>query len=668
MDIEDIITDKNSNIIEFIKELASTDYKSREEYDKKFILLRKKYKMNPKKTLIQKYIQNIDYKTKSFIEYSLRKIGKSSSGVSVITLLTSPFPTYTNYNNEKITQNFTCKSDCAYCPNEPEIKLKLEVIEKNIINNHIIYKVKTNINLKLIRIINYIEYNDKKYNVKNTYEFSDNTFKININNLELNIGDIIIGVKIGQPRSYISSEPAVLRANKDNFDANTQMVDRANVLNMMGHPIDKIEVIILGGTWDNYPYEYRIQFIRDIYYAMNTYPNINLREKLSLDKEIKLNEKANCRIIGLTTETRPDHISKNIIKGYRKMNITRVQLGVQHIDDDVLECIQRGCYTNDTIMANYILNQNGYKFDHHYMPDLPGSSIEKDLKMYEKLFSHKLIKISDNYFKYILDYPELQADQLKIYPCQTVPYTKIKEWYDNGTYKPYSENKEDLINVIIYIKSHVFPWIRLNRIIRDIPTNWIKGGNKDVNLRQHLLKEMKHRGLECNCIRCREVGNKVQDINEAKLFIREYNGVNAIQYFISYESVDNKLLYGFLRLRINLTNDHIFHKELYNHALIRELHVYGKLSKHNENKSNVQHQGIGKKLLKEAEYIVHKHNINNISIIAGPGVREYYEKNGYILNEKTQFMTKSLKNIYIENIVIFTIIILIISIIIDIYY
>ena len=151
---------------------------------------------------------------------------------------------------------------------------------------------------------------------------------------------------------------------------------------------------------------------------------------------------------------------------------------------------------------------------------------------------------------------------------------------------------------------------------------------------------MKNEGLQCNCIRCREISIKEININEAKLFIREYNAVNATEYFISFETPDNKTIYGFIRLRINHTNDNIYHKDLMDNAFIRELHVYGSLSKHNEKGKNIQHKGFGKKLLKEAEKIVQKNNINKISIISGVGVREYYEKNGYILNENTQYMTK----------------------------
>lgn len=595
MDIEDIVKNNinNKNKIKFVEELSNFNYNSRQEYDKKYTELRKKYKIIIKKTEIRKLIENIKDKNKitsSFLEYSIKKRGKSCSGVSVITILTDPFPEYVK-EGKLIKQSFSCGKNCSYCPNEPEMRLNLTVIDKLDSNK---YLLESDINLKLIRVINHIIFNKKEYNVKDTYNFKDNTFTCVVN-IDLNINDKLIGVKIAQPRSYISSEPAVLRANRNNFNVKDQIHDRCDSLTSMGHPVDKLEILILGGTWDHYPIDYREQFIRNIYHSVNIY-NGPYHTPFDLKSEIKLNETAPFRIIGITTETRPDCITVREIKNLRKMNITRVQLGVQHLDNDVLKFINRGCYLKDTINSNYILKQNGYKIDNHYMPDLPGSSFIKDLHMFKKLFSHAKIQKSKNYIKYILEYPELQADQLKIYPCSTVPFTEIKEWYDSGRYKPYSEDREKLIDLIMYIKTNIFPWIRLNRIIRDIPSNWIDGGNKDVSLRQHVLKEMDKLQLECKCIRCREVGNKSFNIHEAELITREYNGYNGTEYFISYESKDQKICIGFIRLRINHTNEKLFHKDLYDCAFIRELHVYGKLSKHYEKGKNIQHKGIGKKL------------------------------------------------------------------------
>ena len=679
MDIENLVNNLVKNhadekkIIEFTRELACENYSDRKAYDKHFTQLRKKYKICPKKMLIRNAIKYIDKDkvTSDFMKFSLRKIGKSSSGVAVITVLTSPFPKYTNVNGEIVEQSFSCGKNCAYCPNEPEMKLDLTVVSIQGINKEFV-RVYCEMDLNYIRIINYILYHDVKIIVEDSIHFTDHEFTIKISNNTFEIGETFIGVKIAQPRSYISSEPAVLRANRNQFDCKEQIVDRANVLNAMGHPIDKIEIIILGGTWDHYPLDYRIQFIRDMYYTVNTY-NGPYHEPQSLEKEIEYNQRASSRIIGVTTETRPDCITIREIKNLRKMNITRVQIGVQHFDDDVLKYIKRDCYLKDTVKATYLLKQNGYKIDMHLMPDLPGSTFEKDMNMFKKLFSHKVQKVSEHYYKYTLDYPDIQPDQLKIYPCSTVPFTEIKEWYDNGTYKPYSENKDKLIEVVLYIKLNVFPWIRLNRIIRDIPMNWIEGGNKDVNLRQHLLNHMKKNNMKCNCIRCREVNSQITNIDEAVEVTREYNGNNGKEYFISYESPDYSIIYGFIRLRINNSNDDLFHKNLNDSAFIRELHVYGSLCKHNEKGSNVQHQGFGTKLLKSAEDIVKLNNIEKINIIAGVGVRQYYEKFGYNLNSKTNYMEKELDYLYTNNKYIeFTIIIIInlimISLVFDYYY
>ena len=639
-DIEDIIQSKiNTNILEFTKELAGKHYSSRKEYDKEFVSLRKKYKMCPKKTDIRACIKDIDPKdiTEEFLKYSIRKLGKSSSGVTVITLLTSPFPQYTK-DNQIVEQSFSCGKNCAYCPNEPEVKIHLTIICIEIDKLHVVSKE----NLNHIRVINHILYKGVKYDVDDSINFTDHHFTLIIKDHPFHINDDIIGVKIAQPRSYISSEPAVLRANRNNFDVYKQINDRVNTLINMGHPLDKLEIIILGGTWDHYPLEYRNEFIRDIYYSVNILGFVkNLkRNKYSLNDEISINSISQYRIIGITTETRPDCITKRSLINLRKMNVTRVQLGVQHIEDDVLRYIKRDCYLKDTITSNYRLKQNGYKVDMHLMPDLPGSSYLKDIHMFQKIFSHKKVIVNDNYIRYTLEHPELQADQLKIYPCATVPHTQIKEWYDNGIYKPYSEDKDTLIKLLIYVKTNVYPWIRLNRIVRDIPQNWIEGGNKDVSLRQYLLKTMKQNNLECNCIRCREVKDLETDIDKAELFTYEYNGLNATEYFLSFELPDHRTLYGFLRLRINHTNDEIIYDDFKDSAFIRELHVYGSLSRHYEKGKNSQHRGFGKRLIQEAEKIVKQYKINKLYIISGVGVREYYKYRGYDLHFESQMMVK----------------------------
>ena len=640
-DIETIIQDKN--IIRFAKDLFKCEFNSHKEYIKNYDIQKKKYKMCPNKPTLNKLyfklLKDGEIKeNKNFLNYSLKKKVRSSSGVSVITILTSPNPSYLDENGQTIIQEFSCRHDCAYCPNEPVIELSLK-IER--IDEDCKFIVSSHDDLKVIRVLTYIIVNDKRYNVNHCDLFSGGSFRIELKSKlpDFSVGDTIIGVKGAQPRSYLSTEPAVLRANRNNFDPVLQIYDRADALNNCGHVVDKIEILVLGGTWDNYPQLYQESFIRDIYYAGNTV-NDRLRDKLTLEEEIKIAEQSENRIIGLTLETRPEYLNPRQIRRMRRFNVTRVQIGVQHIDNEVLEYIDRGCSLEQIIRGNDVWKKNGGKVDWHLMPDLPGSSKERDLEMFKKIFGiQSIIEINKNYFKYHLKHPELQADQLKIYPCSVVDWTKIKEWYENGTYKPYSENKDDLIEVLVFIKKNVFPWIRINRIIRDIPTMNIIGGNVDVNLHQKLIDR---EDIVSDDIRCREVGRRSGNIEEAELFIREYNGIESTEYFISYESPDKRILYGFLRLRINDNNKDIIYKELKNCSFIRELHVYGSIVNHSSKKGNIQHMGFGKKMMKVAEDISRSRGFNKVAVISGVGVRGYYASQGYKLVK--DYMIKELED------------------------
>lgn len=667
-----------NTIDKYVYDMTNTTYISRAEYDKKSKECRKRYKMVPKKTDVikayNKLVEDGSLKPNpTFYQYSLKKMGKSSSGVSVITVLTSPNPEYTNVKGEKVKQEFSCGCSCAYCPKEPEIRLDCTITE---VNGKEIYVSCFNENLKYIRHINYIIHKGKEYECSKCSSFELNTFKIMFKEEKTTkniiIGDSIICVKIEQPRSYLNTEPAALRATMNNFDCYKQFNDRAMTLLMCGHPIDKIEIIILGGTWDHYPLEYQFEYIRDIYYSANVFSEPVKRERCSLAKEIEINENAKHRIIGLTIETRPDCITLKQIKKLRKMNVTRVQIGVQHIDNDVLRVIERGCTIEDAIKGTRLLKDNGYKVDWHLMPDLPGSNYQKDMEMFKSLLTIKKMSKLGNHRIYDLLSPDKQPDQLKIYPCTTIPFTLIKQWYEDGTYKPYSENEDALIEVIKYIKTNMYPWIRLNRIIRDIPNINILGGNTNVNLRQKVLKQMSDEGLQCNCIRCREIKGKTDtDLSKAELFIDEYNDIGAKEFFLSYCSPCRKNLYGFLRLRIIENNENTVYKEFSDYAFIRELHVYGLLVKHNNKTNDVsyQHKGIGTKLLCEAEKLCSQKGKNNIAIISGVGVRGFYRKKGYTL--KNNYMVKNIdikKNfIELDDILVLCICALILSILYDLY-
>lgn len=425
---------------------------------------------------------------------------------------------------------------------------------------------------------------------------------------------------VDQPRSYLFNEPAVLRANDNNFDAILQFRARITTLIDIGHNVDKIELIILGGTWCSYPENYQERFITELYYAANTYYDVNPRNMLTLEQEISMNENANLHIIGLTLETRPDTITIEEIKKFRRYNATRIQLGVQHTHNDVLKKINRGHNIECVYKAIRMLKENCYKVDMHLMPNLPGSSPEKDIHM----LRHALY---DN---------RLQVDQLKIYPCAVVPFTKIKEWYDEGKYIPYDDMK--LYEIIKDFKKNVQTYKRLNRIIRDIPSSYISAGYSCVNMRQMLQDDMKKNNWKCKCIRCREIGNKKINEKDITLQTVKYRGSEGDEYFISFET--SEYLIGFIRLRINTRPVYTL-DILKDTALIRELHVYSNLSLVGTNKQeSMQHKGFGKKLVHEAESIALKNGFKKIAIISGTGVRNYYRKLGYKLEET--YMIKNL--------------------------
>ena len=719
MDIEDVISFKerkdifkNINIEKlenFVKLIAEQNPTTKEEYKQASILARRRFKLCPKKahiihcfrTLIEEGQIEQNDKLERFMT---KKLVRIASGVEVITVFTSPKPTYLSKSGEVKTQKFSCGKNCAYCPLEHEIKLSC-IVDSITIEKSGLYCISINSNEPIdeVRVITYINHvkDENKLYCRNYDSFDDTKRSFKVYMIEkyakqLNVGDKITCTKSEQARSYISTEPGVRRANQSNYDAVLQFFDRASSLQFCGHIIDKLEILVLGGTWSHYPKEYQEQFVRDIYYAANIFYKKKERERLSLEEEISINQTAKCRIIGLTLETRPDCINKYEIERFRRFNCTRVQLGVQHIDNTILKKIERGCYNQDTIKALKILKKNCYKVDYHLMPDLPGSNYEKDKDMFDKIlgtysikrsfnFDINLVKIiigiilieaisllinyryltfvitiinifttaqihkmfnNNNFVTYDLIHPELQADQWKIYPTEVTRWTKIFDWHEQGLYQPYAEELmpgskyNKMTTLILGVMENVFPWIRLNRIIRDIPSEEIFGGNSCTNLRQHLHKIIQDDGKNCDCIRSREVKNKIIDPNNIKEMVRKYNGYEGTEYFISLESLDEKTIYGFCRLRINQNNNDVM-PTLLDHALIRELHVYGVMTPHNsENKARTQHHGFGKRMLKKAEQIAYFNGVKKMAIISGVGVRQYYEKRGYYLEDN--FMKKKL--------------------------
>jgi elongator complex protein 3 (tRNA carboxymethyluridine synthase) len=421
------------------------------------------------------------------------------------------------------------------------------------------------------------------------------------------------------PKSYLSNEPAVMRAILCKFDPFKQVELRLRALKNTGHKTDKCELIIMGGTWSYLPKQYQTRFIKRCFDAFNGKKAKNIKQAQ------KWNEKAKFRVIGLTLETRPDYIDIAEIKRMRELGCTRVELGVQTIDDKILKLTKRGHLTNQTIKATKLLKDAGFKISYHMMPNLPGATPAKDLIIFKKLFTDQ----------------NFQPDMIKIYPCVVTKDAKLYKWYKQEKFKPYTDKQ--LLNLMIKVKKIIPTYVRITRLIRDIPSESILAGNKISNLRQLIHKKMNQAGEYCQCIRCREARNKETKLKDLKLVIKKYQASNGTEYFLSYESKDKKTLFAFLRLRISQSPNLELIKvlpEIKDAALIREVHTYGRLIPLKSKAKAVQHIGLGKRLIKEAEKITKQNKISTITVISGIGVREYYKKLGYKIDQT--YMVKKL--------------------------
>lgn len=435
------------------------------------------------------------------------------------------------------------------------------------------------------------------------------------------------------PKSYLSNEPAVMRAIMNKFDAYNQVQSRLRALELNGHSIEKIELIVMGGTFSYFPKTYQKKFILDCFQATNDYGKSYKVHKVikfikspeeNLKTEQKKNETAKCRIVGLTLETRPDYIDEKEIINFRKLGCTRVELGVQSVFDDVLIRNNRGHLMKETIRATGLLKDAGFKINYHMMPGLLGSSIKRDYQMFEELFNN----------------PDFQPDMLKIYPTVVTKNSELYKIWKKGRYKALSDKKFE--ELIIKIKNEIIPpYNRIQRLIRDVPLPSIEAGPKISNLRQIIERE-----THCQCIRCREIKGEYKSNDKIVLDRINYNASGGKEIFLQYVSPDKKKLYSMLRLRIprNNNKNHPI-PVLKNSALIRELHTFGKLINLKEkNKRSPQHIGLGKKLLLEAEKIAREEfGLKKITVISGVGVRNYYRKNGYRLRDT--YMVKNLKSL-----------------------
>ena len=423
----------------------------------------------------------------------------------------------------------------------------------------------------------------------------------------------------GVPKSYLKDEPAAQRAIINNFDPYLQIHNRLKSLAETGHPTDKIELRIIGGTWSFYPKKYQTWFVKECFRAANDYPLERKKnsQRSSLKSEQEKNEKAKHKIIGITIETRPDFINEEEVKRLRNLGVTRVELGVQSIYDDVLEANKRGHKVQASIVATKLLKQTGFKVSYQMMPNLLGSNFRRDVKMFEELFSN----------------PNFQPDLLKIYPLALIKKTPLYKKYLKGEYKPY--NKEKLIKLLIEIKQKIPYWCRIQRVIRDISAkNIVAGGAKVSNLREIVQERMKALELKCKCIRCREVKNNYDPKEKIYLFREDYDASEGKEIFLSFENKTRDKLFALLRLRINKIKQPNIFPVLKGAAIVREIHTYGPTTAVGEKPLSVQHKGLGKKLMAEAEKIAKKEfNLNKIAVIAGVGVRGYFKSLGYKLKQ-----------------------------------
>ena len=422
------------------------------------------------------------------------------------------------------------------------------------------------------------------------------------------------------PQSYTGSEPAARRAFANQFDPYNQVSVRLKQFEELGHHIDKAELIVMGGTITARESSYQEWFVTECIRAMNEYKTGPLHDT-SLNEILLRNEESYVRCVATTFETRPDWCRREHIDSMLNLGVTKVELGVQHLNDQVLEFNRRGCTVDDTILANTNLRDAGLKVGFHMMPNLPGSSYEEDHRMFHDLFADKRFK----------------PDFLKIYPTLVTPGSGIEELWLKGEYRTYDEN--DLIDLVADAKSEIPRYCRLQRVQRDIPADKIMSGSHHSNFRELAKERLVSQGRHCQCIRCREIGRNFSE-EEPVLNRLTYECCGGEEYFISFDS--NESLIGFCRLRFP---NNPWRPETEDAALIRELHVYGMVVPiGQEGKGDeVQHRRFGTRLLSEAEDIVSDAGYRRIAIMAGIGVRPYYQRLGY--KRSGPYMVKELNSI-----------------------
>jgi elongator complex protein 3 len=422
------------------------------------------------------------------------------------------------------------------------------------------------------------------------------------------------GVETGSPQSYTGKEPAARRALSNEFDPFKQVSSRLRQLEAIGHPTDKIDFIVMGGTFTSRPVEYQTLFVQRCFDALNGGDSADLSEA-----HVK-NERSPHRCIGMTVETRPDFFDDSKATFSMELGATRVELGVQILDDDVLKSVNRGHGVEAVAQATKIAKNKGLKVCYHVMPGLPGSGPEKDVECFARMF----------------DDERFRPDMIKIYPTLVVRGTPLFDMWREGAYAPYST--EEAVKVVAEMKRIVPPYVRIQRIQRDIPAPLIEAGVDKGHIRQLVKERMRSEGYGCNCIRCREVGLmgiESYEKDDVRVNVLTYKASGGTEHFISLEIPEMRALIGYARLRLCSSSPSG------DQAHLRELKILGQMVPIGDSGEGWQHRGFGKELMAEAERIALEAGHDEVLVTSGVGARQYYSSLGY--ERSGVYMTKSLR-------------------------
>jgi elongator complex protein 3 len=431
------------------------------------------------------------------------------------------------------------------------------------------------------------------------------------------------------PKSYLPDEPGAMRALHHQFDPYRQVAARIETLHVVGHPTNKIELLVLGGTWSSYKKDYQEWFIKRCFEAMNAVspgqekePEGRVQRKQEADRSHEdngeftleqvqsINEGAAHRNVGLVIETRPDHVTPDEIKWLRYLGVTKIQMGVQSLDNHILAINKRGHTIEETVRAVALLRAAGYKIVLHWMPNLLGATPDSDRADFSCLWDL------------------VAPDEIKIYPTQLLEGTELYEHWRAGEFQPYST--DTLVNLVADLKPTIPRYCRVNRVIRDIPSTHVVAGNKRTSLRQDIHRELKRRGTSCECIRCREVRGKTVEVDALRFNDLTYYSGGAEEHFLSWITPDDHLA-GFLRLSLpGVDSPKTGIEDLEEAAIIREVHIYGQSLQVGEAEDGAaQHVGLGTRLLEKADEIARVRGFRRIAVISAVGTRRYYLERGF---------------------------------------